>query len=99
MNDQIDEPSLCETSCKQVEVPTEDEVEALNAMREVKERARSIKGQISRLSAAREASEMEERSRLEKEMAQLKSEWDRLEERRNEAARERMVLLGHEEPT
>jgi len=54
MNDQIDEPSLCETSCKQVEVPTEDEVEALNAMREVKERARSIKGRISKLSAARE---------------------------------------------
>lgn len=98
MNDQIDELSLCETSCKQVEVPTADEVEVLNAMREVKERARSIKGQISKLSAAREASEMEERSRLEKEMARLKSEWDRLEERRNEAARERMVLLGHEEP-
>ena len=94
MNDQIDELSLCETSCKQVQVPTEDEVEALNAMREVKERVRSIKGQISKLSAP----EMEERSRLEKEMAQLKSKWDRLEERRNEAARVRMVLLGHEEP-
>ena len=94
MNDQIDELSLCETSCKQVQVPTEDEVEALNAMREVKERVRSIKGQISKLSAP----EMEERSGLEKEMAQLKSKWDRLEERRNEAARVRMVLLGHEEP-
>ena len=98
MNDQIDELSLCETSCKQVKVPTEDEVEALNAMRAVKERARFIKGQISGLSATREASEMAERSRLEKEIAQLKSEWDRLEERRCEAARERMVLLGHEEP-
>ncbi|MFC1579913.1 hypothetical protein ACFL4N_03265 [Thermodesulfobacteriota bacterium] len=98
MNDQIDELSLCETSCKQVKVPTEDEVEALNAMRVVKERVRSVKDRISRLSAPREASEIEERSRLEKEIAQLKSEWDRLEERRNEAARERMVLLGHEEP-
>ena len=98
MNDQIDELSLCETACKQVEVPTEDEVEALNAMREIKERVRSIKGRISKLSTAREASNIEERSRLEKEMAQLKSEWEKLEERRNEAARERMVLLGHEEP-
>ncbi len=97
MNASIEELSLCETTCKQVEVPTEDEVEALNAMREVKERVRSIKERISKLSDSRDALDMEERSRLEKEMVRLKSEWVNLEKRRNEAARERMVLLGHEE--
>ena len=98
MNEPIEKLSLCETTCKQVEVPTEDEVEALNAMREVKERVRSIKGRISELSDSSDALDMEERSRMEKEMAQLKAEWEKLEKRRSEAARERMVLLGHEEP-
>ena len=98
MNEPNEELSLFETTCKQVEVPTEDEVEALNAMREVKERVRSIKGRISRLSNPRDAAETGERTRLETEMAQLKKEWEKLEERRCQAARERMVLLGHEEP-
>jgi hypothetical protein len=98
MDETMEDVSLCETTCRQVEVPTEDEVEALNAMRKVKERARSIKESISGLADVRDASDLEERSRLEKEMAQLKSEWEKLEQRRSEAARERMVLLGHEEP-
>jgi septal ring factor EnvC (AmiA/AmiB activator) len=98
MNEPIEELSLCETTCKQVEVPTEDEVEVLNAMRALKERVRSVKGRIAELSNPRDAAESEERSRLEKEMATLKTEWDKLDEQRTEAARVRMVLLGHEEP-
>ena len=98
MNEPIEELSLCETTCKQVEVPTQEEVEALNAMRAVKERVRSLKGRIAELPDPGDAAESEERSNLEKEMAALKTEWDRLDEQRTEAARVRMVLLGHEEP-
>ena len=98
MNDQREAPSACETSCRKVEVPTQEEVEALNAMREVKERARSLKKRLSEISASRVERDQEERSRLEREIMQLKSEWEALEQRRKEAARRRMVLLGHEEP-
>ena len=98
MNDQREASSACSTSCRKVEVPTQEEVEALNAMREVKERARSLKRRLSEISASQADRDLGERSRLEREILQLKSEWEALEKRRKEAARKRMILLGHEEP-
>jgi len=35
---------------------------------------------------------------LEKGMADLKEEWLAWEEKRQQAAKERMIILGHEEP-
>jgi len=98
MDDQREERSACATSCKKVEVPTQDEVDALNAMRALKERVRGLKKRVSEISLSQAGRDVEERTRLEQEILRLKSEWDALEQRRKEAARERMVLLGHEEP-
>ena len=98
MNDQRKTASACESSCGKVEVPTQEEVEALNAMRGVKQRVRSLRKRLSEISVSRVDRDVEERSRLEQEILRLKSEWDALEQKREEAARKRMVLLGHEEP-
>lgn len=98
MNEQGEGLPACETSCRKVKVPTQEEVEALNAMRDVKERVRALKKRLSEISVSPVDRALEERSRLEQEILQLKSEWEALEQRRREAARKRMVLLGHEEP-
>ena len=80
-----------------VEVPTENERQALAAMRSIKERVRTLKGYLSDL----DASESDEHGRMAEEMreelARLKADWDRWEEKRQRAARERMILLGHED--
>jgi hypothetical protein len=64
-------------------------------MKAVKERVREIKSRLARL----EDDPVEEKNRrvaaLHEELAQLKEAWHRWEGKRNEAARERMILLGH----
>jgi hypothetical protein len=85
-------------SCKPIEVPTEDEVVALNAMRTIKDRSKEIKKRISAISSLEGEGNTDEVSKLEREMAELKAEWTEWEEKRKDAARERMILLGHEEP-
>ncbi len=86
-----------DTCCKKVEVPSEDELEALNAMRAIKTRVRDLKKRLSELSFPNEDEKGEEASALKKEMARLKSEWDAWEKKRKKAAKERMILLGHED--
>ena len=83
--------------CKPIEVPTEDELVALNAMRTIKDRSKEVKrlSEISCLNGDENAGKILE---LEREMEQLKAEWKKWEEKRKEATRERMILLGHEEP-
>lgn len=81
-----------------IEVPTEKEREALAAMKSIKERVREIK---SRLTSLRDSSNDEggqEALSLNEELTRLKAEWEEWEKRREEAQRERMILLGHEEP-
>lgn len=86
-----------DSCCKKVEVPSEDELEALNAMRAIKIRVRDLKKSLSELSSPNEDEKAKEASALKKEMAKLKAEWDTWEEKRTRAAKERMILLGHEE--
>jgi len=86
-----------DSCCKKVEVPSEDELEALNAMRAIKTRVRDLKKRLSELSSPNEDEKGEEASALKKEMAKLKSDWDVWEKKRKKAAKERMILLGHEE--
>jgi len=95
--DDIENLSSCQSSCRPVEVPTEDELNALNAMRAIKERVRYLKKRLSEIAHSDRGHDVEERPMLEEEMAQLKTEWDRWEQKREKAARERMILLGHEE--
>ena len=83
--------------CHRVEVPSEEEVKALNAMREIKKRVRELHKAISLLSANRPG-QTKEMQRLDQELERLKKEWKDWEEERERAARIRMILLGHEKP-
>ena len=84
-------------SCKPMEVPTEDELVALNAMRTIKERSKEIKKSLSEISSSDENEDAEKILELEREMEKLKADWREWEEKRKDAARERMIMLGHEE--
>ena len=87
----------CVDGCHRIEVPTEDEMQALRAMRAIKEKVRELNLRISGIgsSSGEKAGEAE---RLEDEINRLKREWKKWEERLKEAARIRMILLGHENP-
>jgi predicted RNase H-like nuclease (RuvC/YqgF family) len=87
----------CGKACQKVEVPSEDELRALNAMREIKEKVRGLKKRISRVCTSPGGKD-DEIQHLESEVEQLKKEWQEWEEKRKLAARQRMILLGHENP-
>ena len=93
----MEKSTSCEKACKGIEVPTDDEVEALNAMKTLKLRVREIKKKISEISLNKKRGDRSGLSRLERDLSLLKKEWDQWEEKRKKAARERMILLGHEE--
>ena len=82
--------------CTRADVPSDEEVAALKDMRGIKARVRELKKRQSEISLHK-GEYLEENSRLEKEMTELKLEWSKLEERRKRAARDRMILLGHDE--
>jgi len=93
---QKNEAKMCQKSCGNIQVPTEDEVAALNAMRDIKVRVREIKKRLSEISGSKKTEDSHVRSALEKEMAQLRESWHEWEKKRKAAANLRMVLLGHE---
>jgi hypothetical protein len=98
MDNNLEGKSACVHSCKKIDVPTDEEVCALNELRCIKERMRDLKKKISDLSAGLVAGTRDDLLILEKEMADLKEEWLSWEEKRQQAARERMIILGHVEP-
>ncbi len=83
-----------QASCPgQIQVPTEKELLALNSLRKIKEKVKQKKKEL----AALKAPEDQERIKaLEAELADLKAQWEDWEKKKEEAARERMILLGHE---
>ena len=84
-------------SCKgRLQVPTEKEKEALAAMKSIKERVRALKKRLTALKASGHVETTGDILAVEKELAQLKVRWDKWEQTRQKAARERMILLGHE---
>ena len=86
-----------DSCCKKLEVPSEDEVVALNAMRAIKERVRELKKRLSEISSSQKDEDKERVLELEKKIEELKVQWNAWEEKRKKAAKERMILLGHEE--
>jgi hypothetical protein len=98
MPDHLEVKSACVQSCRKIDVPTEEEVCALNELRCIKERVRELKKKISALSAGPVAGTRDDLMILQKEMAHLKEEWLSWEEKKQQAARERMIILGHENP-
>ena len=86
----------CKHSCGRIQVPSEEEVKALRAMREIKGRVRELKKRISEISASNKTAEGGVLIGLKDELAELKVAWDEWEKKRKEAAKVRMILLGHE---
>ena len=84
-------------TCAGVQVPSRAEVTALNEMRRIKERVRSLKKQISELKNNAEGIPHGRLEALDGELAMLKEAWKDWEEKRKQGAHERMVLLGHED--
>ncbi len=80
-----------------MEVPTPKEQEALAGMKSIKERVREMKKRLAALEDSGRGQDADEMQRLEKELDRLKAEWDQWEEKRKAAAKERMIILGHEE--
>lgn len=91
--------TACQNMCGNIQVPTEEELVALNAMRAIKERVRTLKQRIVAIHKSGHGERGEELLEVEKEMARLREEWGEWEEKRRKAAKKRMILLGHEEPT
>ena len=87
----------CENHCRQIEVPTEEELVALNAMRGIKQEVKLLKERLRALPQTLPES-LQERSELQEKLVRYKREWEDWEKKRKAAAKERMVLLGHEEP-
>lgn len=76
-----------------IKIPTEKEQKALSEMRRIKDRVRSLKERLKGLEASGSSEEIQA---VKNDLAVLKKEWDAWEKRRKAAARERMMLLGHE---
>ncbi len=89
-SDILDNTSQC---CREIQVPTQEEVAALDAMREIKKRARLLKDRMQGLELA-----SGEKIALKEEIDRLKADWNRWEEKRKAEAKRRMILLGHEDP-
>jgi septal ring factor EnvC (AmiA/AmiB activator) len=89
----------CTPGCREVEVPIELELKALNALRAIKSRVREIKKEIANVTEKRGRDKDEEIRSLHEQLATLKQDWNRWDEKRKEAAKIRMIMLGHEEPT
>jgi hypothetical protein len=81
--------------CKMMDLPSDDEMTALDAMRGIKEKVRTLKKQLSEAGRP----DGDKRSALESEMKKLKAEWKQWEQKRKEAERVRMIVLGHEKDT
>ena len=89
--------STVPTSCPgKLQVPTDKEQEALFALKSIKERARVLKKRLAALKTSGHDENIEEMLELEKELAHLKMKWKKWEQMREKAAKERMILLGHE---
>lgn len=84
--------------CQPVEVPTQDEIVALNALRDIKKSVRIIKARLSEIAATKKDEDLQEKKTLEIELERLKTEWLELDKKKEKAARERMISLGHIDP-
>ena len=98
MKDTIDNNLFPSASCPgKIEVPTERERKALAEMKSIKERVRELKALLAESDIQEGGTDVHEKTELKKEMERLRDEWGKWETERKEAAKERMIALGHEE--
>jgi hypothetical protein len=84
--------------CRTAEIPSKEEQQALARLRHIKERVREIKAQMMHRKDSSGQISAQDLSFLSEELQRLKRDWDCWEKRREDAAHERMVRLGHERP-
>jgi hypothetical protein len=89
---------IMQGKCGEIQIPTDEELVALNAMRAIKGEVTTLKRRIDRLKTLEGESTQAERLELERKVDRFKTEWQEWEGKRRDAARRRMVLLGHEVP-
>ena len=80
-----------------MEIPTPREQKALAAMRGIKEQVKPLKERLASLEGSGRAQARVVLD-LKQELTRLKNDWDRWQTERRDAARERMIILGHEDP-
>gem|GEM_PF-1009875 len=85
------------TCAGQLEIPTPREQKALSAMRAIKDQVRSLKERLASLEGSARDGGGDEAIRVKTELAGLRDDWDLWEAERKAAAKERMIILGHEE--
>ena len=78
-----------------VEIPSREEKECLEKMRAIKERVRELKAQAKTVSDLPDPAEKEQTLIIDKELRDLKRQWDGWEKKRLAAEKERMIILGH----
>lgn len=76
---------------------TRDEETILARMREVKARVAEVKQEIGELEGRANGESLERIGERKRRLAVLRCEWQEMDRQRQEAARFRMRLLGHEE--
>jgi hypothetical protein len=91
----LQESCECQAGCRPLLIPTDEEVKALDALRSIKVRVREIKQKLKGLGAHEPGITDDKRDQFEQRLERLRAEWRVWEKRREEAARMRMVLLGH----
>ena len=76
---------------------TRDEEAILARMRELKTRVTEVKEEIRDLEAGADGESSDRLGERKKRLEALRCEWQELDRQRQEAARFRMQLLGHED--
>lgn len=90
---------IAETCPGKIEIPTKKEQEALAEMKAIKKKVRELKNTISALQKNDHENNAAALSGAKKELLRMKIEWEKWESERKQAAKERMIHLGHEEPS
>ena len=90
--------SLPNAGCPgQIQLPTPREKECLDRMRALKQEVREIKKRLRFLRSSGTEDDAGKTAALENDMERLKADWDKWEQWWQEAVRERMIYLGHED--
>ncbi|RJR18811.1 MAG: hypothetical protein C4582_11220 [Desulfobacteraceae bacterium] len=79
-----------------IEIPTQKEQKALERLRTIKKSVRELKERLGKLESNVQEIDHQEISRIKTALEELREDWGKWQQRREQAAADRMVLLGHE---
>ncbi|RLB41251.1 MAG: hypothetical protein DRH12_08560 [Deltaproteobacteria bacterium] len=99
MKNSDDKVGLPIHSCPgKIQIPTDEEQRALAELRKIKAVVREKKALLRQLKSLGPKAEAAQIEAIELELEELRSKWIAWERQKEDAARKRMVLLGHEKP-